>query len=114
MSPKIEPSNYDIQVDHLPIRVEGVVPVCRLVQEVLTNVVKHSRASRVAIRLTKSAAQLGVTITDNSVGFEPTERVGEGIGLIGMQERVASIRGTMAIQSAPTAGTTIEFALPLV
>lgn len=96
--------------------VEGdlAITVYRLVQEVLTNVVKHSRASRVAIRLRKSAAQLGVTITDNGVGFEPTERVGEGIGLIGMQERVASIGGTMAIQSAPTAGTTIEFALPLV
>lgn len=86
------------------------ITVYRLVQEALSNVVKYAQASDVAVRLDCEADRVTVSITDNGVGFDPSKRTGEGIGLIGMRERVAALDGTMAIRSAPNAGTTIDIA----
>lgn len=93
---------------------ELAITVYRLVQEALSNVVKHSRASRAQVRVAGSGGGLNVSIYDNGVGFDPSTHAGDGIGLIGMHERVASFGGTIAIRSAPSAGTNIEFELPLI
>jgi len=77
----------------------------RLVQEALTNVVKHSRAGRVSISLVRKAHSVSAVIEDDGVGF--TEPSGEGLGLIGMRERVGLLDGRFEVESRAGHGTTI-------
>ncbi len=83
----------------------------RLVQEALTNVVKHSRAGRVSISLVRKAHSVSAVIEDDGVGF--TEPSGEGLGLIGMRERVGLLDGRFEVESRSGHGTTIVAEVPL-
>jgi signal transduction histidine kinase len=83
----------------------------RLVQEALTNVVKHSRAGRVSISLVRKAHSVSAVIEDDGVGF--TAPSGEGLGLIGMRERVGLLDGRFEVESRAGHGTTIVAEVPL-
>jgi signal transduction histidine kinase len=85
--------------------------VYRLVQEALTNVAKHAGASRVEVRVSDRAGDLEVTVRDDGTGFDPAID-SPGFGLIGMRERVALVHGTLAVESAPGAGTTLRASIP--
>ena len=85
----------------------------RIVQESLTNIVKHARAGRVSIVLTRKNGSVTAVIEDDGRGFEPAESSGDGLGLVGMRERVALLGGRLEIESAPGAGTTIVVEVPL-
>jgi signal transduction histidine kinase len=85
--------------------------VYRLVQECLTNAVKHAHADRVNVRLTQERATVVLTVSDDGSGFD-TQRADGGFGLIGMQERVELVGGRLAIDSAPGKGTTVRAELP--
>jgi signal transduction histidine kinase len=85
--------------------------VYRLVQESLTNAVRHAGASRVRIDLTERDAFLDVAVSDDGRGFDPVARAA-GFGLVGMRERVALAAGKLAIESAP-GGTTVRARLPV-
>ena len=90
--------------------------VVRIIQESLTNVRKHARATVVSVDVHARNGQLVVTITDNGAGFNPeitTRGDFPKFGLTTMRERAASIRGTLDITSAPGGGTTIRFTMPL-
>jgi signal transduction histidine kinase len=93
----------------LPPEVETAL--YRLVQEALTNVVKHSRARHVSISLVRRASSVSAVIEDDGVGFR--ESSGEGLGLIGMRERVGLLDGRLEIESRPDHGTTIMAEVPL-
>jgi signal transduction histidine kinase len=93
----------------LPAEVETAL--YRLVQEALTNVVKHSRAAHVSISLVRKARSVSAVIEDDGVGF--AELSGDGIGLIGMRERVGLLNGRLEIESRPDHGTTIVAEVPL-
>ncbi len=93
----------------LPTEVETAL--YRLVQEALTNVVKHSRAAHVSISLVRKASSVSAVIEDDGVGF--AELSGDGIGLIGMRERVGLLNGRLEIESRPDHGTTIVAEVPL-
>ncbi|OCK62078.1 ATP-binding protein [Bradyrhizobium sp. LMTR 3] len=93
----------------------------RLVQEGLTNVLKHASASKVSIVLEKKSDGLALVLEDDGVGFDP-ESVSRnamgggqpsGLGLSGMKERVALLGGTIAVESAPGKGSTIFVQIPL-
>ncbi|MEH2622303.1 two-component system sensor histidine kinase UhpB [Bradyrhizobium sp. AZCC 1719] len=93
----------------------------RLVQEGLTNVLKHASASKVSIVLEKKSDGLALVLEDDGVGFDP-ESVSRnamgggqpsGLGLSGMKERVALLGGTIAVESAPGRGSTIFVQIPL-
>jgi signal transduction histidine kinase len=93
----------------LPAEVETAL--YRLVQEALTNVIKHSRARHVSILLVRKANSVSAVIEDDGVGFsEPSK---DGIGLIGMRERVGLLDGRLEIESRPDHGTTIVAEVPL-
>ena len=93
-------------VERLPARVETVL--YRLVQEALTNVVRHARASRVDVVLTVRDDTLVVLVEDDGVGFDPYSVSAEDhLGLFGMRERTEMIGGTLVIESEPGKGTTI-------
>jgi PAS domain S-box-containing protein len=93
--------------------------VCfRVVQEALTNVMRHAQAQLVRVELQQYETELQLLILDDGVGFEvevTLERVaqGTGLGLLGMQERVALLGGRIEIDSAPGRGTQIRVYLPL-
>ena len=84
--------------DRLPQEVETVL--YRIVQEALTNIVKHADAGRVSIVVTQRAGSVGAIVEDDGRGFDPEQDTNGGIGLIGMRERVALLDGSMTIESA--------------
>ncbi len=90
----------------------------RVIQEALLNVAKHARAQQVYIRLRVEEGQLRGEIEDDGQGFD-MEAVrhssvkGRGMGLMGMQERVELLGGTLAIDSWPGQGTRVRIAVPL-
>lgn len=100
----------------LPSEIE--ISVFRVVQEALTNVVRHSGATVVKIRLGITDNVLNLTIQDNGKGFDTTSALAANgsdrrWGLLGMLERVALLSGTLNIASAEGAGTTIDVRIPL-
>ncbi|NEA36026.1 sensor histidine kinase [Streptomyces sp. SID13031] len=84
----------------------------RLVQEALTNVVKHARASAVRVLVDVSSGGVGVWITDDGQGFDQNSPPDGRHGLTGMRERVRVHEGTLTISSHPGAGTAISAHLP--
>jgi signal transduction histidine kinase len=100
-----------LQDDRLPEEVETVL--YRIVQEALTNIVKHAQASRVSIVVTQKPGAVGAVIEDDGRGFDPDQSVDGGIGLIGMRERVALLDGSMTIEAAPGKGTTLVIEVPV-
>jgi len=98
--------------DRLPGPVETVL--YRIVQEALNNVSKHARASCVTIAVRREGSSVCCSVRDNGVGFDPTARVdGQGIGLIGIRERLSPLGGALAIESAPGLGTELRVTIPL-
>ena len=89
--------------------------VYRILQEALTNVARHARATRIAVKLTRDDEKLGLVVRDNGVGFDATLARGSrsGLGLRGMQERVALLRGSIRIDSVKRQGTTVRASIPL-
>ena len=85
----------------------------RIVQESLTNVVRHAGASSVQVRLTSDEDHLVLTVCDNGGGIVAGGRSGTGIGLVSMRERATALGGQLKIAGEPGAGTTIEVILPL-
>jgi len=84
----------------------------RAVQEGLTNVRKHARASRVDIWLRYLPEEIILTLKDNGVGAEVAEENNGRFGLIGIQERVQLLDGRMEIQTAPNEGFQFTITLP--
>ncbi|MCU1484083.1 MAG: hypothetical protein JWN67_829 [Actinomycetia bacterium] len=88
----------------------------RIVQEALTNAVKHAKANTISIVIDQRADCLTVVIEDDGVGFDdsPGRLAGRGgYGLVGMGERAQGVRGTLAIASAVGRGTAVRLEVPL-
>lgn len=87
----------------------------RIVQEAVTNVLKHAKASKLFINLTKENNFLILTIEDNGLGFNPVAltKSGKGIGLLAMKNRASSIGATMDISSEIGRGTLISIEVPI-
>ena len=87
----------------------------RIVQESLTNIARHSRAThvKVQVQLRPTDDAVVLRVRDDGLGFDATERTGQGIGLVIMRERATALGGDLRVHSKPGAGTTIEVTLPL-
>lgn len=90
----------------------------RIIQEALGNIEKHSRATKVSLRLTRQATKLCAAIADNGCGFDPlaprTRRSKPGgMGLVDMRERAALLGGHWQLRSTPGSGTEITVEMPL-
>ena len=101
---------------------EGVPPnlppdltlsVYRVVQEAVQNALKHGRARTVTVDLRGGSNVLGLTVSDDGVGFDVDAAWGEGLGLISMGERIEAIEGTLDIRSTPGGGTGLTITVPL-
>ena len=95
----------------LPPEVETTL--YRIVQEALTNIVKHAGASRVSILLVRRSGSATVVIEDDGEGFDPAELREEGMGIMGMRERVELHEGRLTVESAPGSGATLVAEVPL-
>ena len=84
----------------------------RLVQEALTNAVRHAGASRIRIDVTEHDGCVEVAVADDGRGFDPETTDGGGFGLTGMRERVELADGELDIDSGPS-GTTVRARLPV-
>jgi signal transduction histidine kinase len=97
--------------ERLPPEVETTL--YRIVQEALTNIVKHAGASRVSILLVRSSGSATVVIEDDGHGFDPAELREDGMGIIGMRERVELHEGRLTVESTPGSGATLAAEVPL-
>lgn len=95
---------------------EQKVAIFRVVQESLTNVAKHARASRVKISLRHAGEGVCMEVADNGKSFHPgpenSEKQKQRLGLLGMQERVRLVNGQFAIKPYPGRGTTVCVTIP--
>lgn len=105
--------HYDASLPALDDGAE--IAIFRIAQESLSNVVRHAAASRVWLRLVRSAAGAGIRleVEDDGRGFDDRTRRPAGLGLLGAAERAAALGGTLAIDSAPGRGTRLSVELPL-
>jgi signal transduction histidine kinase len=97
--------------ERLPGEIETTL--YRIVQEALTNTVKHARARRVSILLTRRDGSAAAVIEDDGEGFDAGAAREDGLGLLGMRERVALLDGRLTVESSPESGTTIVAEVPL-
>jgi two-component system, NarL family, sensor histidine kinase DevS len=95
----------------LPSEVETAL--YRIVQEALTNVVKHAGATRVSILLTHRDTSVAAVIEDDGGGFDPTAVGDDVLGLAGMRERVGLVGGRLRIEAVEGTGTTIVAEVPV-
>jgi signal transduction histidine kinase len=100
----------DGDVDALPDTYRTCV--FRVVQEAMTNCVRHAQATRIRIAVTSSAGQLQVSVSDDGRGLDASQQR-QGLGLRGIDERVKELNGTMTIARDAPAGTTLRVRIPL-
>lgn len=98
---------------------EEALALYRIVQEAVTNVARHAEArhlqiqiSLVAANASEGSAVLRATLQDDGIGFD-SDNPADGYGLLGMRERIASLGGTIIIDSAPKRGTRIQLDVPV-
>jgi len=95
--------------ERLPGEVETAL--YRIVQEALTNTLKHAEAKRVSVVITRTADAVMAVVEDDGAGFDGAR--GPGLGLLGMRERLALLDGKLRIESSAEAGTTVVAEVPL-
>lgn len=86
--------------------------VYRIVQEALTNVLKHGSATRTMVEVVEDDRLVHVTVRDDGAGFD-TSMTASGFGLAGMRERSELLGGEIVVHSSPGAGTKVSVALPV-
>ena len=89
----------------------------RVVQEALTNVVRHARARHVWIELSQRESALALVVRDDGVGFDVSSTLAQAaalghLGLLGMRERVQILGGSLVVESPPGQGTRVHIVLP--
>jgi signal transduction histidine kinase len=102
--------------ERLPHEIETTI--YRIVQEALTNVLKHAVARRVSVIVERRRGHVLVIVEDDGKGFDVESAArswgtGCGLGLLGMRERVALVAGDLNIESAPGGGTTLRIRVPV-
>lgn len=97
-----------------PLDPHLAITVFRVLQEALTNIIRHAKATQIHVELGIADERLRLCVRDDGVGFRPTDRRGHGgIGLVSMRERAFAAGGTFHIECAPTGGTVVTVELPL-
>jgi signal transduction histidine kinase len=107
----------EIQDDHGEIALPDhcATAFFRILQESLTNIVRHANATRVKVELRLSGGWLTLTVRDNGCGLPPGGRNKYGsFGLVGIEERIVILGGTCAVYNEPDGGTTVTVSAPVV
>jgi signal transduction histidine kinase len=112
------PLHIDVEVIGEPRPIPPAVKTAlfRVVQEALTNVIKHAQARHVKVYLSYANGKVGARVEDDGRGFDPSHLEGTkrpSWGLLGMEERAALLGGQFALQSSPGQGTRVEVIIPV-
>lgn len=112
------PGKLDVQVMAVGFkeRLENKkeIAIFRMVQELTTNIIKHSGATEAAIQLTNHDDNINIIIEDNGKGFNTTKVAGaDGMGLTTIKKKTEQLGGTFTIDSTPRKGTTVIIDLPV-
>ena len=105
-------ANLQICELHNELNKELEICIFRIVQESLNNIIRHSKATKFAVDLTRDDGMINLIISDDGIGFKPKRLLNEkyisdGMGILNMQERVERLNGTFQIDSDFNNGTTI-------
>ncbi len=100
-----------LDAQRLPEEVETTL--YRLVQEALTNIVKHAHARTVSVLLVPRNGAVSALIEDDGRGFQPDTAREDGLGLVGMRERVGLLGGRFTVESSEGTGTTLAVEVPV-
>ena len=107
--------DYDEVEERLNLSDNIKILLYRIVQEALTNTVKHSRAKKIRVSLKQTGSNIRLTVCDDGVGFQPAQQLSiEHVGLLAMKDSVELLGGTITIKSAPGKGTRIEVSCPCI
>ena len=102
--------NYDgLELNTLPDDI--AVTLYRFIQEAFSNILKHSRATSVGVKLQYSQQKIILSVSDDGVGIHDAQDT-TGIGLIGLRERIGFLGGELQIKATPRIGTTIKASIP--
>lgn len=109
---------FEFPDEPLDLSPEARIAVYRVVQEALSNIERHAQAETVLVACTVSTTELAIEVEDDGVGFDPEEmrqprESGQGLGLLGMRERLSLLGGTCVVESQPGSGTRVVIRLPL-
>ena len=111
-----EKLKIDLEINGLNERLEQTTEAIlfRVLQEIVSNIVKHAKASHISIQLIKHDTELTVMVEDNGVGFD-TKKINnfDGIGLKNIQSRIAFLKGSVNFDSAIGRGTTVVIEIPV-
>ena len=110
---QLEVQTQAVGLDEAPLAMPIATALYRIIQEALTNVVKHANATTVNLVVSRDASTARVIIEDDGCGFDPNNRSRNGMGLLGIGERVKMLNGSMDIESSKETGTTLAIRIPL-
>jgi len=106
---------FECSISKLEINLQQSVALYRILQEGLSNVARHAKATEVKVELSIQANKLLMEIKDNGVGFDELHKGrSDSYGMIGMKERVFLLEGELFITSKPDNGTTVRIEMPYV
>ena len=88
------------------------IKVFRILQELITNNIKHAKASEITIQFSEDKDELNVMIEDDGIGFD-IKKINYGLGLTNIEKRLTSLAGKINIDTSPGNGTTIILTIPL-
>jgi signal transduction histidine kinase len=106
-------ASFGVYGDPVPLPESLSQAAYRIVQEAVTNTLKHAGATAIDVRIRYHAAELEVDVADDGRGASPGPPAGVGLGLIGMRERVAAHDGTLEVGSRPGGGYRVRARLPV-
>lgn len=121
ISQRVQPAGLkvDFQASGLEGRLSDELETAlfRILQEAMTNAVKHARATGIQVSLTHEPGRIMSIVADNGLGFDPEQSVNKddkdrGLGLFGMHERATLVGGMVQIDSAPGRGTAVRVSVP--
>lgn len=96
----------------VPLPKDYEVAIFRLVQECINNALKHANPTEITVKIEWAAKFINIVVRDNGVGFNTKEMKQGSFGLIGLQERIELIKGSMDVQSVIGQGTLVMFQIP--
>jgi PAS domain S-box-containing protein len=104
----------EIELGESRVDPERSVALFRMFQEILTNVTRHARASRVDVRLDRTDTKIVLEVRDNGRGIKEAEKIGtKSLGLVGLRERALILGGEVEIKGREGKGTTVRVTVPL-
>lgn len=108
------PVQYQFQHSGFTERINPQIELVlfRILQELISNVIKHSKAGNLNVQLIKIRSHVSLTVSDDGIGFDVEQKEKNGIGLLNIASRIDAIKGHLHYESAPNAGTTVTIRIP--